>query len=44
MARPKKDESIRRTNNVMVRFTDVEYAFIKQFNLPAHFQFDVATD
>ena len=28
MARPKKDESIRRTNNVMVRFTDVEYALV----------------
>ena len=28
MARPKKDESIRRTKNVMVRFTDVEYALV----------------
>ena len=28
MARPKKDESIRRTHNVMVRFTDVEYALV----------------
>ena len=28
VARPKKDESIRRTNNVMVRFTDVEYALV----------------
>ena len=28
MTRPKKDESIRRTKNVMVRFTDVEYALV----------------
>ena len=28
MARPKKDESIKRTKNVMVRFTDVEYALV----------------
>ena len=28
MARPKKDESIRRTHNVMIRFTDVEYALV----------------
>ena len=28
MSRPKKDESIRRTHNVMVRFTDVEYALV----------------
>ena len=28
VARPKNDESIRRTNNVMVRFTDVEYALV----------------
>ena len=28
MARPKKDESIKRTKNVMVRFTDVEYTLV----------------
>lgn len=28
MARPKKDESIKRTKNIMVRFTDVEYALV----------------
>lgn len=28
MARPKKDENIKRTKNVMVRFTDVEYALV----------------
>ena len=28
MARPKKEESIRRTSNVMVRFSNIEYELV----------------
>ena len=28
MARPKKEESIRRTSNVMVRFSSIEYELV----------------
>lgn len=31
MARPKKDEVIRRKNNVMVRFTDTEYELVVSY-------------
>jgi hypothetical protein len=31
MARPKKEESIRRTSNVMVRFSNIEYELVAEY-------------
>ena len=37
MARPKKEESIRRTSNVMVRFSSIEYELVAGYAKDAGF-------
>ena len=41
MARPKKDEAIRRKNNVMVRFTDTEYELVTSYATDAGYPISV---
>lgn len=43
MARPKKEESIRRTSNVMVRFSSIEYELVAGYAKDAGYQALVCT-